>query len=448
MLGYTGENMLKLLDRILFICAVPLFLAWCFLYKLLVNINEKHKSKTNRKNILFLCSGAPYAYPKDKVNDPEFKKNWSAGFRSQLLHPTFDFSYAIYLGAENTCYKLCPGIVTIVLKKTNLKLFPKFSTFFNSIKIIVSSTRFNSRLSFYTIETFMPGDRMLDALFVSKNIARPLVIQCQGDFDLSYFDEDISKETVKKSINRNLQKILFSIVLKHASLVLGYNDHCASFTICNGASPHKVRRCRVASFIEDFDNFDIKTKEQLNDFPLGSPTVLLWCRLAPEKKLKYSVEAMKEVFRVNRDIKLLIAGDGQLKEYFEEQTREFSNNVFFLGNLERSQLKSYIANADVCLVPIGGHSLIEAGMCKKPVVAFNWEWHGEVITNGESGLLVDYPNVEDFKDAVLYILNNPSHAKSMGEKLHCRILKLFNRESVIGREMKIWNEFHPIAGWQ
>ena len=38
----------------------------------------------------------------------------------------------------------------------------------------------------------------------------------------------------------------------------------------------------------------------------------------------------------------------------------------------------------------------ECGLFNKPVVSFDWEWHTEVITDKELGILVYYPNVKDF----------------------------------------------------
>ena len=394
------------------------------------------------KNLLFICSGSPYRYPIEHINDHSLRESWRKGFRSQLLHPLFfDRSYALYLGERNEIYKLCSGVIVVVIKKSNFKFFPKLSSFINSIKIFMKSRQLHKRLKFTAVETYLPGSRLLTTRFISKRLSIPMVVQCQGDFDLSSFEDSNVRDSIKKFIGRHLQKFIFSLAFQQADLVLAYSDHCASFSICNGASPDKVRRLRIHSFLEHFEHTPLMDQTAIKGLDSSSPMVFLWCRLAPENKLNYSLEAMKLLLEKRPDVRFLIAGDGVMRNELESRYLDLKEKIVFLGHINRDILKSYIHFSDVCLAPIAGHSLVEAGVCKKAVVAFNWEWHTEAITHMQSGLLVDYPNINKFSESILYLLDNKEHALSMGDKLYKRVKFLFNEERVCKREAEIWDEF-------
>lgn len=397
------------------------------------------KAQHSNKNILFVCEGAPYHYQASKENDETAKKIWEKGFRSQLSHPGFEKTYALFEGEKNECYKLASDIIAIVIRKITIPLFPGLSECINIFRIITLGNKLSRKKNISHVETFNPGK--FTALYIKSTTGLPVVIQCQGDYDLSSFRESEQKESWLSFLKRQRQKFLFSITFRYADLVLGYNDHCASFAICNGAAPAKVRRCRIHSFIEDFEAYPIVPRTEIPKFPSQGKIVLLWCRLAEEKKLYHTLEAMKIALSNHPGLTLVIAGDGPLKNKIERQMEPYQDNVVFLGNLDRPTLKSCINHADIALVPLAGHSMIEAAMCEKPVVCYNWEWHTEMITHGQSGILIDYPNNNDMSEAIGYLLSNPEIASSMGRKLKTRALTLFKEQNVAAREYKIWQEF-------
>lgn len=431
--------MLRFIDRFLTLPFYLIFGLFLFIYSV---FKKKTLSSGEKKISLFLASGSPYRYPKDKINDLTTKLIWNKGFRSQLLHPGYALTCALYLGQKNEVYKLCPGIIVVSIKKIQTTRFRRVGAALDSIRLFLVILEMHKKKKFYSLETFLPGDRLLLSSFISKFLRLPLVVQCQGDYDLSSFDENLEKETNMKMVLRLMNKAVFSFVLRQATLVLGYSDHCASFLICNGAAPHKVRRCRVYSFIEDFDAMEVIQKESLPFFPKRGPVLFLWGRLAPEKKFYFALEALKKILAEHQDIQLLIAGDGPLLNDFLAQTQNFKNRITLLGHVPRNHIKSYIMHATANIVPLGGHAVIEAGMCKKPVVGFNWEWHGEVITHGKSGILVDYPNLDDLKTSIIYLLENLTKAVEMGQNFHARVVDLFNYDAVHSRHVKIWDEFH------
>lgn len=408
-----------------------------YFYKKKHNIHERNKLKKK----IFIASGSPFKYPEDKRGDFLFKERWNNGFRTQILHESFNLSYTIYIGDKFQIYKLCPNIVCIVLKRKKIPLLRRVSKFINDLNIFICANNLYKSRDIFAIETFFPGDSLAVTYHISKALDLPLIAACQGDYDLASFNDSLEEKTIRQIINTIFNKFFFHIFFKQSSLVLGYNDHCASFTICNGAHPKKVRRLRIRPFINDFqklENIDIPDFGLLNH----KKKIFLWSRFSPEKKLYFALDAVKRILKNNENIHFFVAGYGSLDRDLIAHMNDVQDQITFLGNLDRVSIKTYISNVDVNLVPLGGHALIEAGLCKKSVVAFNWEWHTEAITHMKSGILVDYPNIDDLERAILYLLNKPDKSKEMGENLYNRITYLFNEENLIEREKEIFQEFH------
>jgi len=400
---------------------------------------ESSGDKKSRKKI-FIASGSPYRYPKEKEEDLLFKERWNKGFQSQLLHESFDFVYTIYIGDRQEIYKLCPRVICIVLKRCQIPYFRRLSSFINEQKIIFCGHHIHKTRKICAVETFFPGDRLVSSYYLSKVSNLALIAQCQGDYDLASYHDSLEEKTFRQIINTIIDKFVFHIFLKQASLVLGYNDHCASFAICNGAHPKKVRRLRIRSFLEDFQKLNCVESSELKNRP-HKKKIFLWSRFAPEKKLNFACRSVTNILKQHKDVHFYIAGSGSLDRALKSQMHEVQNQVTFLGDIERALIKTYILNSEVNLVPLGGHALLEAGLCKKPVVAFNWEWHTEVITHMESSILVEYPNTHKFEEAILYLMENPEESNKMGEQLFKRVVSLFDEDLVSKREKHVFQEF-------
>lgn len=115
-------------------------------------------------------------------------------------------------------------------------------------------------------------------------------------------------------------------------------------------------------------------------------------RVNPDKGVKEAVQ-----IALQSDRRLLVSGSVSKadKWYFDEYVKPFlSNKILFLGMLEREQLVKYYQNAAALLVPIQwqepfGLSMIEAGACGTPVIAFNRGSVPEIIKDGKTGYIVN-----------------------------------------------------------
>lgn len=158
-----------------------------------------------------------------------------------------------------------------------------------------------------------------------------------------------------------------------------------------------------------------------NYFNQGDKKVVLFVgRLAEKKGVTYLIEAMKEI-----DAKLVIVGDGPLRESLETQAKEQGEKIVFLGAKTHDELKRIYASADIFVAPsitakdgdMEGvpTAIMEAMASGLPVVASASGGIKELIHDGENGLLVEEKNVDDITIKINCILDDAELEKMLEE---------------------------------
>ncbi len=150
-------------------------------------------------------------------------------------------------------------------------------------------------------------------------------------------------------------------------------------------------------------------------------TVLFVGRLVSIKGVEYLIEAMKGI-----DARLVIVGEGPLKEELEAKAKEAAIDCVFMGGKSHEELKTIYASADVfaapsITMPNGaqeglGLVALEAMSSGVPVIGSRSGGIKEVIKDGENGLLVDEKNAAQLKKAIKDIINSDSLARRLKHK--------------------------------
>lgn len=147
--------------------------------------------------------------------------------------------------------------------------------------------------------------------------------------------------------------------------------------------------------------------------PHDVPLRLLFVgRLEARKGIDVLLESVVRLASAGYDFELWIIGDTSLpgptgatyREDFERCHPSLSDRVHFLGRTDDETLRNAYANCDVFVAPSRFESfgliLLEAMMFSKPVVGTDIGGMREIVTDGESGLLVP-PNDPDALTAAL-----------------------------------------------
>ena len=138
-------------------------------------------------------------------------------------------------------------------------------------------------------------------------------------------------------------------------------------------------------------------------------------RLAPAKDLPNMLRAFCAMSSRQPQSRLLIAGDGPLRDEIEKQIRqmELSDRVRLLGM--RTDTPSLYRACDAFVMSSAWEGvptvILEAMACKRPVVATLVGGIDEVVKNGESGLLVSPRDHVALADAMEQMMVVPRRAR-------------------------------------
>lgn len=143
-------------------------------------------------------------------------------------------------------------------------------------------------------------------------------------------------------------------------------------------------------------------------------------RLAPQKGHRYLLLAFRQVLSVQPNVRLILRGDGPLREELVALTKELriDGQVTFAAPVR--QAGWLLGLADVFVFPSLyeglGIALLEAMAMGKACVASNVGPIPEVVEHGQSGLLVPSQNPEALAEALLSLLQQPELCLKMGER--------------------------------
>lgn len=153
-------------------------------------------------------------------------------------------------------------------------------------------------------------------------------------------------------------------------------------------------------------------------------TIGVVSRLEHIKGMDLIVPAFAKVYEKNKNVRLLVVGDGSLLKQMEEDANRLhlGKIIEFAGMQIQSDLQSYYDRIDVLLMPSRsegfGLTAIE-GMARGCVlVASNTGGLPEVVREGYVGLLHQPESVGDLANKICSLIDNPIHLEQMRSHLH------------------------------
>lgn len=151
-------------------------------------------------------------------------------------------------------------------------------------------------------------------------------------------------------------------------------------------------------------------------------------RLAKEKGHKHLIRACR--FLKNKDWKLILAGDGPLRQDLQILARYLGieEQIEFVGEVE--DVRPFLAQMDVFVLPSVSEGLslviLEAAMAGRVVVATRVGGVPEIITDKEDGLLFKPKSIEQLVEHINWIDEHREQAIKMALRLQKVVLERFN----------------------
>lgn len=159
-------------------------------------------------------------------------------------------------------------------------------------------------------------------------------------------------------------------------------------------------------------------------------------RIFPIKNHELFLQAAARVAAREAKARFVIVGDGPLRPALERQARQLkiAGRVFFTG--WRRDLARIYADLDALVVSSDNEgtpvSAIEAMAAGCPVAATRVGGLPDLITDGETGVLVPPRDAERLANAVTRILSDGEFAQSLGSKATSAIRRRFGVKRLIG----------------
>lgn len=271
----------------------------------------------------------------------------------------------------------------------------------------------------------------LNAAVAARLLGMPYAVIITRDYD---WDWAVLGKQAFRSVypTRRLERAIGRWVLRHADLVLADRQYYRDFAIRNGANAARAIATRVladAAFVAARPALEVRER-----YALGTGPLLTYVgRLDPDKFPLDLVDCLARVHQRFPDAVLACAGTGSQAAEMQRRANELGcgDGLRLLGSLDLEELPMLLASSDVVVAPHMGYTLIEAGLTGAPIVTYDYDFHSEIITNGQTGFLAPLRDTAALADCVCRVLANPVAARAIGRSLREQLLRDHSPEAVV-----------------
>jgi glycosyltransferase involved in cell wall biosynthesis len=165
-------------------------------------------------------------------------------------------------------------------------------------------------------------------------------------------------------------------------------------------------------------------------------------RLVWEKGFEYLIQSIPDVLKVYPNVKILIVGEGPLKDRLKAQGKRLKveDHLIFTGF--RNDIKEILSVIDILVIPsiLEGFPMItlEGMAVAKPIIASRIDGIEEQITDGETGLLVPSQDADALANGINRLINNRDLALRLGMNARHKVEKKFSVIKMITETEKVY----------
>ena len=157
-----------------------------------------------------------------------------------------------------------------------------------------------------------------------------------------------------------------------------------------------------------------------------APLVLFIGRLVYQKGPDLFIEALHEVCRHRWDAKVIVAGDGGMRQFLEARARDLPVN--FVGYIPDTEYIRLLNACDLVVIPSRnepfGLVLLEAWSAEKPVVACDVGGLGENIDSFVNGIKVQTDS-GSLAWGMKTLIDDPVNAQVLGRRGRAKVDRQF-----------------------
>ena len=269
---------------------------------------------------------------------------------------------------------------------------------------------------------------------------RPMLIRVNGNND------KVRESTGRALYPRffrsiTLEKRVEHFVLPRADMIAAPNQDNVDFSVRNGAKPDRCTIFRYGNLLapEHRTPPDQRGTDTALFARLGiEPGKFLLCigRLQAVKFPDDAVRVLAGVVAAGHDAKLFFAGDGELRADLQAQADAagVGDRMVFGGNQDQKSLAQLNAHCAAVISPLTGRALSESALGGAPIVAYDLDWQGDLVRDGETGALVPFRDVAALTTATVAMLADPARARRLGLAARERAMAMLDPEVLDAHE--------------
>jgi glycosyltransferase involved in cell wall biosynthesis len=230
-----------------------------------------------------------------------------------------------------------------------------------------------------------------------------------------------------------LEKKVERFVLPRADVVAAPNQDNVDFSVRNGARAERCTIFRYGNLLSPehrrppaergtdqalFDRYGITPRRFM--LSIG--------RLQAVKFPDDTVRVLAGVVAAGHDVKLFLAGDGDLRGELEALAAQLgvADRLVIGGNQDQHALAQLNAHCALVLSPLTGRALSESALGGAPLVAYDLDWQGDLVQTDVTGELVPFRDVAAMTAAAARVLADPVRAQRLGATARTRALAMLD----------------------
>lgn len=193
----------------------------------------------------------------------------------------------------------------------------------------------------------------------------------------------------------------------------------------------------LSEFENNAEDISCGFREQYG-IPKDAIVITFTGRLLKEKGILTLIKAVDKLNTVNKNIYLLIAGDGDEESTVQQMK---TKNIIPLGRISSDRIITLLKESDVFCLPSDSEgmstSVLEAAACKCYIITTKRGGAVELIIGNDYGTIIDDNNLETVIKAIEEAIAQEDKRKIAVELTYERVKELFTWDKVAEKLMKI-----------
>jgi len=282
----------------------------------------------------------------------------------------------------------------------------------------------------------------LTALPLARWLGVPLVVTIHG-YDATVTDADLLRSHYRARVYVRKRHVLH----KETALYIAVSEFLRKQMTARGFPEERI----VMHYIGVDTQFFAPDQHTARE-----PVVLFTGRLTEKKGCAHLIRAMHEVQAVAPQTKLVVIGDGELREELENLASQNLRTYSFLGVQPPNVVRKWMNRASVFSVPsvrdpFGdreglGMVFLEAQAMGLPVVSFRSGGVPEAVEDGETGLLAEEGDWRALAGDILALLEDRNRWRVMSEAGRRRVRASFDLTTQTAKLESIYRRVLEEAG--